>query len=73
MPCYNEEALVEAKVRNLAECLAKKAYLRFYLSPRTIAQVLRHPGEFLISRIGTYKEAIASILWRKWRIAAPPL
>ena len=54
------------------ERLAKKAYLRFYLNPRSLARVLRHPGEFLSSRIGTYKEAIASILWRKWTIAAPP-
>ena len=52
------------------ERLAKKAYLRFYMSPSFLGRVIVHPRELLFGRIGTYREAIASLLWRRIRRGA---
>jgi hypothetical protein len=51
--------------------MAKKAYRRFYISPRFAWRCLCHPYENVLSRLKTYRRAIPAVLWRKWQTANP--
>lgn len=48
------------------ERLAKKAYRKYYLSSWFAGQVLAHPKELFVDKLGTYISAIPSILWKKY-------
>ncbi len=49
------------------EDLAKRAYKRFYMSPSFLLDVIRHPHEMFLSRLGTYMRAMPSIFWKRYQ------
>lgn len=48
--------------------MAKKAYRKFYISPKYIAKSLRHPHEYVLGRLKTISRAIPAILWKRWQV-----
>lgn len=48
------------------EEMAKKAYKKFYLSPSFLKQIIKHPYELFLSRIGIYYNAILAIFLKKY-------
>ncbi len=48
--------------------MAKKAYRRFYLSPRYICKCLRHPRDHFFNRLKTIRRAVPAMFWKKWEV-----
>ncbi len=48
--------------------MAKKAYRKFYLSPKYLFRCLLHPYDHLLSRLDTIKRAIPAMFWREWKV-----
>ncbi|OGS20850.1 MAG: hypothetical protein A3J83_06485 [Elusimicrobia bacterium RIFOXYA2_FULL_40_6] len=47
---------------------AKKAYRKFYLSPKHLWKSILHPREYVFSRLKTISRAIPAIFWSKWKV-----
>lgn len=48
--------------------MAKKAYRKFYLSPKYLCKCLLHPYDHLLSQINTIKRAIPAMFWKEWQV-----
>ena len=59
MPQYPNEQI---------RAMAKRAYRRFYLSPKHAWKCFCNPYEFLFSRIKTIARAIPAMFWKKWEV-----
>lgn len=48
--------------------LAKRAYRRFYLSPKHFWKFLCHPYDFFFGRLKTVRRAIPALFWSRWKV-----
>jgi anaerobic magnesium-protoporphyrin IX monomethyl ester cyclase len=47
---------------------AKKAYRKFYMSPKYLWKSITHPYDFFFGRLKTIARAIPAMLWKKWKV-----
>jgi radical SAM superfamily enzyme YgiQ (UPF0313 family) len=47
---------------------AKRAYRKFYLSPRYAKRCLTNPREHLFGRFRTFARAVPAMFWKRWQV-----